>query len=122
MLPVLMDALVRIRADVAYARDAELPLLLQPLGDKVLREPFAQFELDRLLQPTLRNIEHQKDRYDHRESEELDEEASDILLRKGIVERLIPGIEPDLTQSSCGNNSGDANHKNEERPSTCAAQ
>ena len=104
-----------------YSRDAKLPPLLQPMGKEVLGQPFAKLELDRLLKPALQNIKHQKDRYDHSEGEELDEKARDILLRNGIVERLVPGIEPDLTESSCADNSGDATHKKQERPSTGAA-
>ena len=114
MLPVLVNALIGVGADVADPRDAKGAFVLQPVADQIVGQPGAQRQADRLVQPPLRDIEHQECRYDQAEDEKLLQEGRDVAARDRIVEWPVPGIEPDLSECGREDDHGDAGHEQQD--------
>jgi hypothetical protein len=93
---ILMHALVRIDSDGARAGQSESAAGKHPVGDEIMSQTFAQLELERFAEPLLAHVECEERSADDGENPELREELSDIPPRQGIVERLVPAVEPDL--------------------------
>ena len=60
MVRVFMQALVGIDADGAGIGEAEGAPRPHPFADQVARQPFAQLEVQHLVEPGLRDIEHEQ--------------------------------------------------------------
>ena len=61
MLRVLLNALIRIGADLTGMRQTKCAEGRQPLGQEILDETFTQDELRFLNEPHLRNVERKQD-------------------------------------------------------------
>ena len=93
-----MDALVRVSAYFSCIDEAKGPPRLEPLVEQIAYEPFAQLDVDRLVEPYLRHIQDQKGPGNDAKDHELEKESRQVFLRHRIIEWLVPGVELDLSE------------------------
>src|SRR6185312_2352689 len=96
---VLVQALVGIDADRARVREPECASRQQPVPDEIGHHPLAQLHLEGLPEPALRDVEDQQAPGDDEEDPELVDEVREVPAREGVVEGLIPLVEPNLRVS-----------------------
>ena len=96
VLGVGLEALVRIDADGARIREPEGALRLEPLVQEVVHQALAQDDFGALIEPHLHHVEDKQYAGDLAEDAELGQETRNVLVGQRIVERAVPGIEPDL--------------------------
>jgi hypothetical protein len=98
MAGVLVDALVRVGADLAGTDQTKGAPGFKPLVQQIAHKAFAQPDLGRLVEPGLSHVEDQKPAGNHAKGSELDEKAPEVLVRQRIVEGPVPGVEFDLAK------------------------
>jgi hypothetical protein len=117
MTGILMNSLVGVSDDLSSIGEAKCAPGSKPLVEQIAHRPFAQLSLSRLVQPGLRYIQKQEGAGNDTEDHELDEEAMQVPTLQSIVKRVLPDVEPGLTErrraSMPGRAAGD-------RPSWCA--
>ena len=111
-----MDALVGIDADLAGEAQQVGPLGDHPLVEQIAGQPFAQPDLQHLLQPGLGHDEDDQGAGDSQEDEELDPELSQQLLLERIVEGALPAHEQKLRHGIGTDDQDNANHEEPIRP------
>ena len=89
---VVVNALVGVDADFAHTRDTEAAMRFQPLKKQVPRQPFAQFQLGHLSQPSLSDVENQQCAGDIGKNQKLLANPGEVLSRQRVVEGLIPRV------------------------------
>ena len=70
----------------------------QPFVQQVVGEPFAQHDLDRLLQPGLADHQDEKAADDHQEAEHLAAQVVEAAMLEGVEEGALPDIQFDLAE------------------------
>jgi len=73
----------------------------KPFGRKIFDEPLAQDDLRLLIEPGLRDIEDEQDPSQLGEDAELREKLGHVPVRQRVVERLVPGVQPNLRVGRC---------------------
>ena len=96
VLGVLLDALIGIDADLAREAQQVNAFADQPLVEQVMRQPFAQPDVNHLPQPGLADDQHQQTARDHSKDYELGHEIRHVPLLDRLVEVALPDVEPDL--------------------------
>ena len=98
VMGVLMDTLIRVHANFTSAGKVKRAPWHEPLVEQIVRERVAQFQLAHLSEPGLGDVQGQQRPGNHPKHHELVQKTLKILKRQRIVERLVPGIEPDLAE------------------------
>ncbi len=93
---ILMDALVRVSADLSCISETKSPPRLKPLVEQVAHQSLAKLDLYRLVEPRLRHVQNQEPTGNEAENHELFEEVPQILAGERIVKGTIPCVEHDL--------------------------
>src|SRR6476469_8534343 len=96
MSGVLVDSLIGVLADLSGVRNAEGPQRSKPFPFEVFDQAFAQDDLRLLVDPRLRNVQDEQHTAQLRKHTQLGDELGNVLVRQSVVERSVPGVEPDL--------------------------
>src|SRR3546814_4994620 len=95
---ILLDALVRVDADLAGEAEAISTAGHKPLVEQAVGHPLPQTDPQHLLHPGLPDDERQKAADDGEEQQELVAKGREVLLLKCIKEGAMPPVEMDLAK------------------------
>src|SRR4029450_704718 len=109
-----MDTLIRVDADLTRICQSQGSSGLQPLTEKIARQPLPRFELDHFAKPGLRGIEDQKTAGNEPEGQKLVGEGREISPLDRIVKGPVPGIEGDLRHRGGADHGNGRNGKQHE--------
>jgi hypothetical protein len=99
MACILVHALVGVDAHRAGVRQPKGASRRHPALHEIAHQPFTKLQLQGLDQPTLPDVEREQRTRDHAKDTELSPKLMKILVRQRVIERLIPGVQPDLAIS-----------------------
>src|SRR5262249_10926476 len=96
MPSVLMNSLIGVEPNFSYPDDPGCALLAHPVVDQVESCSLTQFHANGLVEPRLSHVQKQQDRSNLEEHQELIKKCIKLTVANGIVEGLVPRVEPDL--------------------------
>jgi len=94
-LDVVGHALVGVVGGVALELHAVVVGLMQPVAKVALGHPLAPADLQPLIEVELVDRDHDEDRANHREIDDLADEAVPVALLQRVVEAVVPAVEQD---------------------------